>query len=291
MTALESAERLQTIAWGRSPHFFTLTSPDPAVCRHAATVFAPWMDGAAHAAAPERWLATPTGPGAWTLSTDGRDVPVRGDARRVVMFAESLAVQRILESPDTVTLHAALVARGGAGALILGPSESGKSTLSCGLWRRGWSLVGDDVAMIDAAAATATTAPRRVSLRHPSQRLLDADLWARMLAAPSTDETADSFLFHPSEVGHEAPRQVRLAAIVFLRRSGVPVPDAPRRLRHDAEAALALMPYSNQIRHRDAGAIVARLAPLVAQVPAWDVARGPLDDMAAAVAGLMEQGR
>jgi hypothetical protein len=217
---------------------------------------------------------------------------VTGDATRAITVLETLAIQRILQGPpDTLTLHAALVARGHRGILVLGPSQAGKSTLSCGLWRRGWSLIGDDVTLIDPATATARSAPRRVSLRHGSRQLLDPLLWDRMLAAPSTEPTSEGYLFHPSEVGDNVPRQVTLQAFVFLRRSGVAVPAAPRRLLHEAEVALALMPYSNLIRRMDADAVIRAVAPLASRVPAYDLGRASLDDMTTAMTQIVEQGQ
>ena len=88
-----------------------------------------------------------------------------------------LAVQAIFDGPpDVLTVHAALVARRGRGVLIAGVPEAGKSTLACALWQHGFSLLGDDVAIVDLEQMTARPAPRRVSLRRTSRALLGDDL-------------------------------------------------------------------------------------------------------------------
>ena len=107
------------------------------------------------------------------------------------------------------------------------------------LWRQGWSLLGDDVAVINAAGVSAEAAPRRVSLRSGSRPLLGEDLWQRISSTPSFMPTAEGCLFHPAEIdGPPAVGQPRLVAVVFLARRGVQIGPAEWRSINPAEALL-----------------------------------------------------
>lgn len=63
------------------------------------------------------------------------------------------------------TLHAATVARGGRGILFPAKSYSGKSTLSVGLARRGFTLLSDEVGAIELDTGRLVGFPRAISLR------------------------------------------------------------------------------------------------------------------------------
>jgi hypothetical protein len=242
-----------------------------------------------------RWTIAPhTSPHTWTLRAEHtEDIVVRGDAPRAVTTIEALSLLRLIEGPpDVLSLHAALLASPeGRGVLILGPNGAGKSTVACALWMRGFSLLGDDVALVDHGSVTAASGPRRVSLRRPSQSLLGDDLWLRIAAAPASESTVEGYIFHPEEVDDRPrPRTARLAACVFLARSGAaPTGGACRRIE-PAQAALALLPYSNLIRRQDAGATLSRIAPLAEALPAYDLDRGPLSGMADAIERLLDGG-
>ena len=289
------ASATAVVRWGQGSHAFEIRSPDEAVLERAAVVFEPWRHVAADALPAAAWTVVP-GPGRdeWSIQTTvDPDVVVRGDRMRAVRLVEVFAVQALMDSPrDMLTLHAALVAREDLGVLILGAGESGKSTLAAALWQRGFSLLGDDIAIIDPATTDAAPAPRRVSLRSGSRELVGADLWARILAASSSERTLEGVVFHPQDVdGAPRPRAARLAACVFLNRPHVELPSGVAKLIPAASAVLALLPASNLIRRYEAGVVIERLAPLAARVPAYDLARAPLDAMCAAVETLLEQGR
>jgi hypothetical protein len=131
-----------------------------------------------------------------------------------------------------------------------------------------------------------------VSLRRPSQELLGDILWSRIAAAPATESTVEGYIFHPEEVDDRPrPPTTRLTACVFLARKGAaPTGGACRRIEA-AQAALALLPYSNLIRRQDAGTTLSRIAPLAAALPAYDLDRGPLPEMTTAIERLLDGGR
>jgi len=204
---------------------------------------------------------------------------------KVVQVTEFQAiVDLVSRHPHVLTLHAALLGRDSRGVLVVGPQQSGKSTLATALWRQGWSLLGDDVAVINAAGVSAEAVPRRVSLRSGSRPLLGEELWQRIASTSSFMPAANGCLFHPAEIdGPPAVRQPRLVAVVFLARRGVQIGPAEWRSINPAEALMSLAPYSNVVLQGGMAEALERLQPLANHVPAFDLGRGPLEDMIAAI--------
>jgi hypothetical protein len=281
------------IRWGQGSQVFELRSSDPEILARAAVVFRPWP--ATASTTPARsWTIDPTADGhGWQVRTEtGEAFGIRGSAARAVTSLEFRAIRAVLDGPpDVLTFHAALVARGDCGLLILGPNEAGKSTLACALWRWGFSLLGDDVAIVDPETGEARSAPRRVSLRTPSRTLLGEAFWTRVLAAPSSEATIDGHVFHPDEVdGLPRLPAVRLAGCIFLARKGASVPAGVTEALSPTQAVLALLPYSNLVRRLDAGVVISRVAPFATVVPAFDLGRATLPEMTRAVERLLDGG-
>jgi hypothetical protein len=284
-------EQTNSVRWSQSPLAFELRSSDAGLLARAALLFSPWRSSRP-VVSLYSWRVEPLAGerpeqekswGIW--STTGQEVMRKETPEQALTAVEFLAVGALVEHPQSpLTLHSALVAKKGKGLVILGPSEAGKSTLACALWQRGWSLLSDDVALIETEHKTARPTPRRVSLRKTSRVLLGEDLWARMLASPSCDQTAEGYLFHPHEVnGQQQPDVTRLVAIIFLARRGSPVGPATLRSLVPAHALIALLPYTNFVHLGDPRRALRRLEPLAAAVPAYDLGRGSLKDMVASV--------
>jgi hypothetical protein len=277
------------IRWAAGPLRFELTSEDSVVRTLATSVFSPWAirDEGQSSRAWQVDRLSGNGADAWMVrSSAGADLRVSSPAR-AVSAVEYGAVSAIVESP-VVIVHGALVAWEGRGVLLAGRGEAGKSTLACALWARGAALLGDDVVMVEPAAAEARPAPRRVSLRSTSRAVLGDDLFARVMRGPSSVALADSHLFHPDEI-EPYPRStsVRLAAIVFLSRRGSVAEPARHRRITPAHALLALVPYTNQRSRQTLGDAIRILAPLADRVPAFDLGRGLLSRMAETVEALV----
>lgn len=266
---------------------FELACADGAALHRARAIFGPWQsDDGQHPLI--RWQVQklegrgPGGSDAWQISSDRDPDPLfRTDLARALMTVEYLSVQALVtHERGPVTVHGALVARGNRGALLLGPSEAGKSTLACALWQHGYALLSDDTALVDTRQGQAGPAPRRVALRAGSRGLLGEALLRRVSATPSYDPTSEGWLFHPSEVDGRRPASVRLSAAVFLARRGArPGPAELARLE-PAHALLSLLPYSNLASRVDMGCALNQLRPLASSMPAYDLGRGPLDLMA-----------
>ncbi len=109
---------------------------DLVVGRDAAGIVLRW--GAAAASGVSR--ISPDGRDSKTVVSPGSSLPVRA-------FTCLLAHQ--LRLRGRFTLHAACVARGGRGVLVVGPSGAGKSTLTATLVRQGFSLVSDDSVLLE----------------------------------------------------------------------------------------------------------------------------------------------
>lgn len=61
-------------------------------------------------------------------------------------------IYRIFLNGGHLLVHAAALERGGHGTLIFGPQNVGKTTVTIGLAKRGWKMLGDDLCLIDDAA-------------------------------------------------------------------------------------------------------------------------------------------
>jgi hypothetical protein len=77
--------------------------------------------------------------------------PVDGYERWVTIRNSMLFVlARLLLAEGRFLLHGAAIRRGSEAALVVGESGTGKSSLAFAAHRRGWSVLGDDMVVVDA---------------------------------------------------------------------------------------------------------------------------------------------
>jgi hypothetical protein len=279
-----------SVRWSHGSSAFDLWSPEPEVLERATTIFSPWsaMPGAIPLLRWEiaRARSAPSPEDAWEVQSRTEDLrSLQGSLSAALMTVEFLSVRALLDQPAApLGFHGALVGRDGRGVLVLGPGESGKSTLACALWQRGYVLLCDDVTLVDADTLAASPTPRRVSLRSGSRALLGEETIDKIKATASCDEMAEGWLFHPQEVDRvRPPSSVQLVAAVFLARRGSDcAPGALARIE-PAAGLLDLLPYSNAATRLDLGAAIRGVQPLASTIPLFDLGRGPLEDMAARV--------
>ncbi len=67
-----------------------------------------------------------------------------------------------------LTMHSAVLEKGGRAVIMPAPSGSGKSTLCAGLAFRGWRLLSDELALLDPASGLLVPNPRPISLKNRS---------------------------------------------------------------------------------------------------------------------------
>ncbi len=262
----------QIFRWKEQGFVFELRSADSRVIEKARRIFPSAItDGETPSAL------------SWTVECgpDETDDDLSGSLLNV----EADVLQFIVDNcSERLCVHAALLTRNGKGVAIVGPSFAGKSTLATGLWQAGWTLMADDLCLLDARTLRASPAPRRVSLRTESRPIVGETLWNEVQQTPSFMHTAKGLYFHPHEVsGTERVGSTPLNAIVFLARLGSSAGPAEMQGLHEAKAALSLLPYAANVRNLPFMEGLRRVSPICESVGAFDLGRGDLTAMVSAV--------
>lgn len=174
------------------------------------------------------------------------------------LLLHELLIELIRGCTDELVLHSAAVARRGAGILLCGESESGKSTLSAWLTASGFDYLTDELAVVSGNCASLTGLPRAVMLRRSSAFVLE-----RWLDEPGR-KSATRFSRKTLAVDPEALRpdsvcrRARPRALFFPRYApGSPL--AGRRLS-PAEATMRLVTCSTNAVRLPEGGIPAAMA-------------------------------
>jgi hypothetical protein len=118
-----------------------------------------------------------------------------------------------------LTMHAAVLERGGRALLLPAPSGSGKSTLCAALAFSGWRLLSDELALVEPATGELMPLPRPVSLKNASieviRRFAPAVEFGSMV-----EETAKGVVAHfvpPASAVANSVRRALPAWVVFPR--------------------------------------------------------------------------
>lgn len=276
------------LCWGCGELTFSFSTPDRSLFDKASAVLAPWSKSLA-AEAIHSWRAAPIHGDAPTWELRGEStVSTHHSHADVVLAVEYGAVRRSAECVRQLSLHAALVANGSRAMVIVGPCEAGKSTLACGLWKAGWSLLSDDGVCIESDGSMGRPFPRRISLRYSSREIVGEECWSRLLQSPAGDRSPKGIVFHAHEVdGRPRVDSARIVAILFLARSGAPTGPSGLTRLEPAHALMSLLPYSNLARRLDTHDAIGRLEPIANAVPAFDLARDDLSAMVQQVEDLI----
>lgn len=179
-----------------------------------------------------------------------------------------------------LTLHAAVVERGGRALILPAPSGSGKSTLCAGLTFSGWRLLSDELTLIEPAGGRIAPLPRPISLKNQS---IDAvrRFSSEAVIGPVVHETIKGDLAHvrPPKEGVERDRERPLPRWVVLPHY---VEGSPPRLEPlpKAQAFMRLVDSAfNYHVHGRRGFDV--LAALVEHCDCYSFTYSALDDAAA----------
>ena len=286
---MSSATRLLGLApvapaalrWQAGPLVFQLDSSHPLVLDRARTVLGPWLNGSTNSHSQMvRFLVEPDGGSRWRVERvgNGEAKSVESIDLAIAVVEYSVVAELLAPGRGVVSLHAALLSRRSRGVILVGPKESGKSTLACALLGAGWRLHSDDTTLIE-PGPRARGIPRRVSLRVSSLHLIGAATWRRILDLPGTTATSSGLLFHPLEAWPgKAPTSVEPSAVIFLGRRGTKAEPARIESLDAARALIALAPYSNRC-DAGLGSALEALQPLADRVPTFDLGRGDLRAM------------
>ena len=176
----------------------------------------------------------------WVLRRGGT---ILGRARTLAGFFQvaewALTHETLLRLSHFFQVHAGTVVREGRARLIVGPPESGKTSLSLALALHGWSLFGDEVALLEPASLQVRAYRRDLILRPGTRALLMPDL----PPVPEFKWVAGDCYFPPRLLGvPPAPDPADLSGLIFpVLRLGARVEWAPLGL---AEAARRLLEQS-----------------------------------------------
>ncbi|HSW06822.1 HprK-related kinase A [Aquabacterium sp.] len=189
-----------------------------------------------------------------------------------------------------VTLHAAVLERGGRALVLPAPSGSGKSTLCAGLAFNGWRLLSDELTVIDPQRQLILPVPRPISLKNASIDVIREFVQGAILSDVVRDTTKGS-------VAHCKPdAEAVLRAGEPARPGWIVVP----KYREGADAKLERMPKARAMMmavdstfnfniHRRAGFEL--LSYMVSRSECYEFTYGRLEDAVAvfdALAGTAE---
>ena len=273
----ESAERV--LMTTRSSHEFVLVSfDDPDPPDPAAFVGAIFPDRGYHEVestqVPSGWRIMAGGDRSGTLAFSGGDalVEARAPWQR---FIGNLAVNRVLRlQRDTVFFHAASAGIRGRGVLLVGPKESGKTTLSLAIAARGHEFLGDETAgvrlktreivpvrrtpAIRPGPAAAAVRTALAAGRYSRERFPDGSVRVR---------AQGSRLFPREDASREPSRSLALGAIVFL--SGFSPAPILSRLSPGREHLALLTPLACSLWDTPPARRALELAGLLSAVPCY----------------------
>lgn len=184
-----------------------------------------------------------------------------------------------------VSVHAAVVERGGRALILSAPSGSGKSTLCAALAYGGWRLFSDEFALIDPAAGALRPAPRPIALKEAAIDVIRQ----RHPDVPFTPEMRDTeglrFVHArpPRDSVHRAQEPAAPGWIVFPRYT----PNQPTVIERvtKAQALMELAGQSFNYNYLQDG--FEALAGLVGASECFALAYSELDDVVARLAQLV----
>jgi len=126
-----------------------------------------------------------------------------------------------LDSAFFTPLHAACVARDGAGTLLCGDSGAGKSSLAYACARQGWTLVSDDaVHLAPGPERIGVGGSNLIHLREPARRLFPELESAAARRAPNGKQAIE---IDAAAAGFRTARQAVASRCWFLKRRRGPV--------------------------------------------------------------------
>lgn len=176
-----------------------------------------------------------------------------------------------------LTIHAAVLERGGRVLIMPAPPGSGKSTLCAALLLSGWRLLSDEMALLDPATGMVLPSPRPVSLKNASIEIIRR-MAPQTVFGPVAYDTMKGTVAHmrvPSESLMRSAETALPGWVVFPRFEA----DAPTslRMRPKGDSFMRLAENCfNQNVHGRAG--FKALSALVESCDCYDFSYGKLNE-------------
>lgn len=174
-------------------------------------------------------------------------------------------------------VHAAVVEKNGAAAILPAPPGSGKSTLTAALVLSGWRLLSDELALIDRRTGLVQPLPRPVSLKNESIPLIRGFSPEAFINRPSRD-TVKGTVAHlrpPTESVRRQHEQAPPAWVVFPKWSA----GATASLTPRSAAQTFMFLAQNAFNYSHLGADAFQLGTrLVDKVACYDFTYDRLED-------------
>ncbi|MBZ5638227.1 MAG: hypothetical protein LAO51_05650 [Acidobacteriia bacterium] len=157
-------------------------------------------------------------PHAATFRGPGGSRPL--DRRHPVFHAYNLLMRDLLGSVGGhFVFHASALGSGGRALLIAGPSNFGKTTLAVHLALKGYSLLADDLTVVERETGRLIPLPRSMNLRPGSRTPLNpAQLETVTRTARAAD--GDRWAVAPGTLRPPGGAPARVAGVILLRSEG-----------------------------------------------------------------------
>jgi HprK-related kinase A len=178
---------------------------------------------------------------------------------------------------EHLSLHAAVVERGGRAVILPAPPGSGKSTLCAALIHRGWRLLSDEMTLVSLADGRVFPVARPVSLKNRSIEIMAAFAPEAVFSDPTHDTLKGTVAHMRAPAAHvrRMHEPAQPAWIVFPRWQA----DAPAILRARPKPDTVLELGRNSFNLTVLGrAGFESLTTLVDQCRCFDFEYGHLDD-------------
>ena len=137
---------------------------------------------------------------------------------------------------EHLTLHAAVVERGGRAVILPAPPGSGKSTLCAALTHHGWRLLSDELTLVSLADGRLSALARPVSLKNRSLQIIPAFAPQAVLSEETRDTTKGTVAHMQVPRAHveRMDETAQPAWVVFPRYEPGAAPTLTPRAKADA---------------------------------------------------------
>lgn len=253
---------------------FAIEGDDPLLREVAAELYS---GAPAAAGTPQRCFVCQRLEGGFALRCRGRTLARGATLGGFFQEAEwALTHEALLRLGGFFQVHAGAAARQGRAQLLVAPPESGKTSLTLALALGGWSLLGDEIALVDVPSLRVWACRRDLILRPGTRALLRPEI----AQVPAFKWAEGNCYFSPRLAGPPPGEPAAVAGLVFpVLRLGAEV---ERRPLGRAEAARRLLEQAMNLGDWAAEG-VELVGRLVERCPAVELVFGDAREAAAAL--------